>query len=135
MTDPLRQSLLARMGIASWQLRTPAQLAAVKDSLTEPTQTPSTAAPDGKLWLVADALPAPRLLSDICTLLAITPEQVRRFNEPPSPKAPWAKSTLLWLTAADPRWPAALVCPINPNGQQKRALWQQLQPYLKPTSY
>jgi hypothetical protein len=36
-----------------------------------------------------------------------------------------ATSPLLWLTAPDPRWPDALVCPLKPDGAHKRALWQQ----------
>ena len=32
---------------------------------------------------------------------------------------------VLWLTAPDPRWPDALVCPLKPDGAHKRALWQQ----------
>ena len=29
------------------------------------------------------------------------------------------------LTAPDPRWPHALVCPLKPGAAHKRALWQQ----------
>ena len=32
---------------------------------------------------------------------------------------------LLWLTAPDPRWPHALICPLKPGAVHKRALWQQ----------
>ena len=45
---------------------------------------------------------------------------VRMPSLPAGPLRP-----LLWLTAPDPRWPDALVCPLKPDGAHKRALWQQ----------
>ena len=104
----LRQHLLARMGIPSWQLRRPALLAghqAAPAPANEPQANLQEAAPapavpseppSGKLWILASRLPA--------------------GHTPP----------LLWLEAADPAWPEALICPLTPSPAQKRALWQQL---------
>ncbi len=80
--------------------------------------------PTGKLWLLAETLPAPSLLGDICRWLGLGTDEVSLLSEMPSLPA-GATSPLLWLTAPDPRWPDALVCPLKPDGAHKRALWQQ----------
>ncbi|MCR9026212.1 DNA polymerase III subunit psi, partial [Aeromonas caviae] len=80
--------------------------------------------PTGKLWLLAETLPAPSLLGDICRWLGLGTDEVSLLSEIPSLPA-GAISPLLWLTAPDPRWPDALVCPLKPDGAHKRALWQQ----------
>lgn len=146
LLDPLRQRILARMGIPLWQLRArglpgkPAEAAATQppvnmaaeDAATqhppvtlaaEDAATPRQplAVPTGKLWLQAEALPAPSLLGDICQWLGISTEEVSLLGELPEGVTP----PLLWLTAPDPRWPHALVCPLKPDGAHKRALWQQ----------
>lgn len=136
MQDPVRQSMLARMGIQSWQLRRPALLGA--DPASEPEQhadqtAPATGAPlpGGKLWLLAPRLPASPLLADICQLLGITPEEVSLLGElPPADIATAQDSPLLWLTEANPERPDALICPLTPSAAQKRALWQQLRQHL-----
>lgn len=135
MTDPVRQSMLARMGIQSWQLRRPALLGSdtvAEASITTSQQViPQATRPTGKLWLLAQTLPAATLLEDICQLLAIGTDEVTLLHSPP--EAQWLQQEqppLLWLTAADPRWPDALVCPIAPCSSEKRALWLQLQPHL-----
>lgn len=126
LLDPSRQRILARMGISTWQLRAPALLghAVQDDGATLATSEPpaTTAMPAGKLWLLAPALPAPALLGDICQWLGIGPNEVSLLAQLPEGLTP----PLLWLTAADPSWPEALVCPLKPDGAQKRALWQQL---------
>lgn len=124
LLDPLRQRILARMGIQSWQLRAPLQAggepaqATADNAVPAPAQAPL---PTGKLWLLAPALPAPSLLADICNLLGIGPDEVSLLGELPEGATP----PLLWLTVADPRWPDALVCPLKPDTAHKRALWQQ----------
>ena len=133
MQDPVRQSMLARMGIQGWQLRRPALLGGAPEP-TEPQpasgkQTQEAVMPDGKLWLLAPQLPAQPLLADICQLLGITPEEVSLLGEMPAGEPP-----LLWLTEGDPRWPDALICPLAPTGTQKRALWQQLRQRLAATA-
>ncbi|HDX8438406.1 TPA: DNA polymerase III subunit psi, partial [Aeromonas dhakensis] len=81
----LRQHLLARMGIPSWQLRRPALLAGhqaapapanePQANLQEATPVPSEP-PSGKLWILASRLPAPGLLADLCQLLGIGSDEV-----------------------------------------------------------
>jgi len=133
LLDPLRQRILARMGIPLWQLRArglpgkPAQAAATPHpqvALTAEDAAPPrqpVAVPTGKLWLQAEALPAPSLLGDICQWLGIGTDEVSLLGELPEGMTP----PLLWLTAPDPRWPHALVCPLKPSAAHKRALWQQ----------
>ncbi|MGY3874105.1 DNA polymerase III subunit psi [Aeromonas dhakensis] len=130
----LRQHLLARMGIPSWQLRRPALLAghqAAPAPANEPQANLQEAAPapavpseppSGKLWLLASRLPAPGLLADLCQLLGIGSDEVSLLSSLPAGHTP----PLLWLEAADPAWPEALICPLTPSPAQKRALWQQL---------
>lgn len=141
MLDPLRQSMLSRMGIPSWQLRRPALLEGLPAPDACTAVTPSDAvfpdepvspglAPTGKLWLLAPALPAPALLADICQWLGFDCDQVSQLTSLPEGATP----PLLWLTAPDPRWPDALICPLAPDGAQKRALWQQLRQRLASTS-
>lgn len=132
LLDPLRQRILARMGITLWQQRgqaLPGQ-AAGATPVTEPTQaeighSPVAAAlPPGRLWLQADTLPSPALLGDLCQWLGIGTDEVSllaRIPELPEGTPP----PLIWLTAPDARWPDALVCPLKPDGAHKRALWQQ----------
>lgn len=130
LLDPLRQRILARMGIQSWQLRAPLQAGGIlpaQDAVTPaqadaaPAQETAASMPTGKLWLRAEALPAPSLLADICQLLGIGQDEVSLLGELPEGATP----PLLWLTAADPRWPDALICPLRPDAAHKRALWQQ----------
>ncbi|WP_247627831.1 hypothetical protein [Aeromonas genomosp. paramedia] len=161
LLDPLRQRILARMGIPLWQLRArglpdqPADAAAARQPQVTPAAedaatprqpvTPAAedaatphqpvtpvaedaatprqpvAVPTGKLWLQAEALPAPSLLGDICQWLGIGTDEVSLLGELPEGVTP----PLLWLTAPDPRWPHALVCPLKPGPAHKRALWQQ----------
>ncbi|PJG58136.1 DNA polymerase III subunit psi [Aeromonas cavernicola] len=117
MLDPARRQMLARMGIQRWQLRPSDKLMAQHHSVPA----------NGKLWLVAASLPPAPLLVDICQWLGIRPEEVALLTEPPAPQRLQGTTLpLLWLTSADPRWPMALVCPLNPDAGQKRALWQQL---------
>lgn len=136
MQDPVRQSMLARMGIQSWQLRRPALLGAEPaPELEQHTgQTaPATSAPlpSGKLWLLAPRLPATTLLADICQLLGMTPDEVSLLSElPPADLRRADASPLLWLTEANPARPDALICPLAPSAAQKRALWQQLRQHL-----
>ncbi|MCH7372640.1 DNA polymerase III subunit psi [Aeromonas sp. MR16] len=124
LLDPLRQRILARMGIQSWQLRAPLQAggepaqATADNAVPAPAQAPL---PTGKLWLLAPTLPAASLLADICNLLGIGPDEVSLLGELPEGATP----PLLWLTAADAHWPDALVCPLKPDAAHKRALWQQ----------
>lgn len=145
MLDPLRQGLLSRMGIQEWQVRRPALLgaepvhtpmpgtaeAAASPYLADPL--PATqrshakhALPAGRLWIVADRLPAPTLLADVCLLLGFSPQEVSLV---PS-LAPGMVTPLLWLEEVDPAWPQALICPLQPSAAQKRALWQQLRQRL-----
>ena len=133
LLDPLRQRILARMGIPLWQLRArglpdqPADAAATRQPQVTPaaadaaTPRQPVAVPTGKLWLQAEALPAPSLLGDICQWLGIGTDEVSLLGELPEGMTP----PLLWLTAPDPRWPHALVCPLKPSAAHKRALWQQ----------
>ncbi|MCX4045137.1 DNA polymerase III subunit psi [Aeromonas veronii] len=139
MQDPVRQSMLARMGIQSWQLRRPALLRAdlvpeLAQDAVQPDQTaPATRAPlpSGKLWLLAPQLPATTLLADICQLLGMTPDEVSLLSElPPTDLQTAGASPLLWLTEANPERPDALICPLAPSAAQKRALWQQLRRHL-----
>lgn len=139
MQDPVRQSMLARMGIQSWQLRRPALLGAapapeLAQDAVQPDQTaPATRAPlpSGKLWLLAPQLPATTLLADICQLLGMTPDEVSLLSElPPADLQTAGASPLLWLTEANPERPDALICPLAPSAAQKRALWQQLRQHL-----
>ncbi|HDX8597029.1 TPA: DNA polymerase III subunit psi [Aeromonas dhakensis] len=130
----LRQHLLARMGIPSWQLRRPALLAghqAASAPANEPQANQQEAVPapavpseppSGKLWILASRLPAPGLLADLCQLLGIGSDEVSLLSSLPAGHTP----PLLWLEAADPAWPEALICPLTPSPAQKRALWQQL---------
>lgn len=130
----LRQHLLARMGIPSWQLRRPALLAGYQATpvpANEPQANQQEAAPapavpseppSGKLWILASRLPAPGLLADLCQLLGIGSDEVSLLSSLPVGRTP----PLLWLEAADPAWPEALICPLTPSPAQKRALWQQL---------
>lgn len=125
LLDPSRQRILARMGIPTWQLRAPTLLgghAVQEDGATPATGAKPTAMPAGKVWLLAPALPAPALLGDICQWLGVAADEVSLLTQLPEGLTP----PLLWLTAADPCWPEALVCPLSPDGTQKRALWQQL---------
>lgn len=121
LLDPLRQRILVRMGIQSWQLRAPLQTGGEPAQATADNVVPAPVLPAGKLWLLAPTLPAPTLLADICSLLGIGPDEVSLLGELPE----GANPPLLWLTRADPRWPDALVCPLNPDAAHKRALWQQ----------
>ncbi|MFL9598126.1 DNA polymerase III subunit psi [Aeromonas veronii] len=139
MQDPVRQSMLARMGIQSWQLRRPALLGAdlapeLAQDAVQPDQTaPATSAPlpSGKLWLLAPQLPATTLLADICQLLGMTPDEVSLLSElPPADLQTAGASPLLWLTEANSERPNALICPLTPSAAQKRALWQQLRQHL-----
>lgn len=139
MQDPVRQSMLTRMGIQSWQLRRPALLGAapapeLAQNATQPGHTaPATSAPlpSGKLWLLAPQLPATTLLADICQLLGMTPDEVSLLSElPPADLQTAGASPLLWLTEANPERPNALICPLTPSAAQKRALWQQLRQHL-----
>ncbi|HDZ8894298.1 DNA polymerase III subunit psi [Aeromonas dhakensis] len=130
----LRQHLLARMGIPSWQLRRPALLAGhqaapapanePQANLQEVAPAPAVPSepPSGKLWILASRLPAPGLLADLCQLLGIGSDEVSLLSSLPAGHTP----PLLWLEAADPAWPEALICPLTPSPAQKRALWQQL---------
>ncbi|WP_042051404.1 DNA polymerase III subunit psi [Aeromonas dhakensis] len=126
----LRQHLLARMGIPSWQLRRPALLAghqaapapANEPQANQQEAAPAPAVPSGKLWILASRLPAPGLLADLCQLLGIGSDEVSLLSSLPAGHTP----PLLWLEAADPAWPEALICPLTPSPAQKRALWQQL---------
>ena len=129
LLDPLRQRILARMGIQGWQLRVPTLLGGEHGPAQQDNaaRTPTVAKmPKGKLWLLAPGLPAPALLADICRLLGIGTVEVSLLDDLPEGLTP----PLLWLTAADPRWPGALVCPLTPDAAQKRALWQQLRQRL-----
>ncbi|MFQ2169856.1 DNA polymerase III subunit psi [Aeromonas veronii] len=139
MQDPVRQSMLARMGIQSWQLRSPALLGAapapeLAQDAVQPDQTASATSaplPSGKLWLLAPQLPATTLLADICQLLGMTPDEVSLLSElPPADLQTTGASPLLWLTEANPARPNALICPLTPSAAQKRALWQQLRQHL-----
>ena len=132
LLDPLRQRILARMGIAVWQLRGQALPGQTPDPMqeTEPTQAetghPPVAAalPPGRLWLQADALPAPSLLGDICRWLGLGTDEVSLIARIPAlPEG--TTPPLIWLTAPDARWPDALICPLAPDAAHKRALWQQ----------
>lgn len=130
----LRQHLLARMGIPSWQLRRPALLAghqaapapASEAQASQQEAVPAPAVPSeppsGKLWILASRLPAPVLLADLCQLLGIGSDEVSLLSSLPAGHTP----PLLWLEAADPAWPEALICPLTPSPAQKRALWLQL---------
>ncbi|MCV3277603.1 DNA polymerase III subunit psi [Aeromonas hydrophila] len=130
----LRQHLLARMGIPSWQLRRPALLAGHQVAPTPANEIPASEQaaapasavpsepPSGKLWILASRLPAPGLLADLCQLLGIGSDEVSLLSSLPVGHTP----PLLWLEAADPAWPEALICPLAPSPAQKRALWQQL---------
>lgn len=139
MQDPVRQSMLTRMGIQSWQLRRPALLGAatapeLELHAAQPGQTaPAISAPlpTGKLWLLAPRLPVTTLLADICQLLGMTPDEVSLLSELPPVELQTADtSPLLWLTEANPERPDALICPLVPSAAQKRALWQQLRQHL-----
>ncbi|ATL94878.1 hypothetical protein CK911_20210 [Aeromonas sp. CU5] len=139
MQDPVRQSMLTRMGIQSWQLRRPALLGAatapeLEQHVAQPGQTaPAINAPlpTGKLWLLAPRLPVNTLLADICQLLGMTPDEVSLLSElPPAELQAADASPLLWLTEANPERPDALICPLAPSAAQKRALWQQLRQHL-----
>ncbi|MGL5812202.1 MAG: hypothetical protein ACRCYW_02550 [Aeromonas sp.] len=131
LLDPLRQRILTRMGIQSWQLRAPALLGGTKGAEDAASlaahqpdvalDTPAVPIPSGKLWLLAEALPSPALLGDLCRLLGLEAKDVSLIGALPEGVTP----PLLWLTAPDPRWPDALVCPIKPDAAHKRALWQQ----------
>ncbi|WP_349919481.1 DNA polymerase III subunit psi [Aeromonas veronii] len=133
LLDPLRQRILTRMGIQSWQLRAPALLGETKGPEDTPHQpddivldTVAVPAPSGKLWLLADTLPVPALLGDLCQLLGLDVKDVSLIAALPDGLTP----PLLWLTAPDARWPDALVCPIKPDAAHKRALWQQCRQHL-----
>lgn len=139
MQDPVRQSMLTRMGIQSWQLRRPALLGVatapeLEQHVAQPGQTaPAISAPlpTGKLWLLAPRLPVNTLLADICQLLGMTPDEVSLLSELPPVELQTADtSPLLWLTEANPERPDALICPLVPSAAQKRALWQQLRQHL-----
>ena len=139
LLDPLRQRILARMGIAVWQLRgqalpgqTPAPMQETEPTQAETGHPPVAAAlPPGKLWLQAPRLPATTLLADICQLLGMTPDEVSLLSElPPADLRRADASPLLWLTEANPARPDALICPLAPSAAQKRALWQQLRQHL-----
>ena len=139
MQDPVRQSMLARMGIQRWQLRRPVLLGA--ESVADPAENTQKSAqmppdsrvpqPTGKLWLLAPQLPATALLADICQLLGIAPDEVSLLGElPPADTPPTGHPPLLWLTEANPERPDALICPLAPGAAQKRALWHQLRQHL-----
>jgi DNA polymerase-3 subunit psi len=139
MQDPVRQSMLTRMGIQSWQLRRPALLgegpqSGIMETPADSGQsTPASSAPlpSGKLWLLAPRLPPTALLADICHLLGVTPDEVSLLSELPPADLPLAgQQPLLWLTDANPERPDALICPLAPSAAQKRALWQQLRQHL-----
>ena len=131
LLDPLRQRILARMGIPLWQQRGRLLAGGTSpDGAAQPANTPADEVlapqetaplPTGKLWLLAETLPAPSLLGDICQWLGIGTDEVSLLGELPEGMTP----PLLWLTAPDPRWPHALVCPLKPSAAHKRALWQQ----------
>jgi len=139
MQDPVRQAMLARMGIQGWQLRRPAllgldptpDLAETAAQSGQPAPASSEPLPTGKLWLLAPHLPATTLLADICLLLGITPDEVSLLSDlPPADQQTADTSPLLWLTQANPERPDALICPLAPDAAQKRALWQQLRQHL-----
>ena len=133
LLDPLRQRILARMGIPLWQLRArglpdqPADAAATRQAQVTPAAGDAAAPRQpgavaaGQLGVEAEALPAPSLLGDICQWLGIGTDEVSLLDELPEGVTP----PLLWLTAPDPRWPHALICPLKPGAVHKRALWQQ----------
>ncbi|MFM4702842.1 DNA polymerase III subunit psi [Aeromonas bivalvium] len=125
MQDPVRQRILARIGIQGWQLRRP-QLLAGQESEAASEASLTQAPPAGKLWVRAQALPAPALLDDVCRLLGIAPHEVSLLPGIPEQATP----PLLWLTEPDPDWPQALVCSLSPDAAGKRALWQQLRQRL-----
>ena len=94
LLDPLRQRILARMGIPLWQLRAqglpgkPAQAAATQPPVNMAAEDAAAphqpvAMPTGKLWLQAEALPAPSLLGDICQWLGIGTDEVSLLGELP----------------------------------------------------
>lgn len=139
--DLMRQTLLARMGIQSWQLRRPALLGAHAAPGHQEAAEPAPARdlpsvelaqpeldtpPVGKLWILAPRLPAPTLLADLCQLFGIGVDEVTLLTTLPAGHKP----PQLWLERADPAWPDALICPLTPTPAQKRALWQQLRPRL-----
>ena len=139
MQDPVRQSMLTRMGIQSWQLRRPAllgegPLSGIMETPADSGQSTSAISaplPTGKLWLLAPQLPSTALLADICQLLGVTPDEVSLLSELPPADLPLAgQPPMLWLTEANPARPDALICPLAPSAAQKRALWQQLRQYL-----
>ncbi|TNH95870.1 DNA polymerase III subunit psi [Aeromonas sobria] len=136
MQDPVRQSMLTRMGIQSWQLRRPALLGEghtpeLEQHTGQTTPASSAPRPSGKLWLLAPRLPPTALLADICQLLGVTPDEVSLLSELPPADLPLAgQPPLIWLTDANPERPDALICPLAPSAAQKRALWQQLRQYL-----
>lgn len=125
MQDPVRQRILARIGIQGWQLRRP-QLLAGKESEAATEASLGDALPSGKLWVRAQTLPSPALLDDVCRLLGIAPHEVSLLSGIPEEATP----PLLWLTEPDPRWPQALICSLSPDAAGKRALWQQLRQRL-----
>lgn len=120
--DELRSAMLTRMGIATWQLRRPLQ-GATAAAEQAPAQVEAAPAADGRLWLQAESLPAPQLLADICATLGLNAGEVSLV--PPGPLPPGSPEWL-WLCEPSNDHPAALVCPLHPTPQQKRALWQQI---------
>ena len=125
MQDPVRQRILARIGIQGWQLRRP-QLLAGQESEAATKASLGEAVPAGKLWVRAPSLPTPALLDDVCQLLGIASHEVSLLPGVPEQATP----PLLWLTEPDPRWPQALICALSPDAAGKRALWQQLRQWL-----
>ena len=95
LLDPLRQRILARMGITpgnreadSWR-EAPAPTApraqpanTPADEVLAPQETAPL--PTGKLWLLAETLPAPYLLGDICRWLGLGTGRGLLLSEMPS---------------------------------------------------
>ena len=86
LLDPLRQRILARMGIPLWQQRGRLLAGGTSpDGAAQPANTPADEVlapqetaplPTGKLWLLAETLPAPSLLGDICRWLGLGTDEV-----------------------------------------------------------
>ncbi len=100
----------------------PANEIPASEQAAAPASAVPSEPPSGKLWILASRLPAPGLLADLCQLLGIGSDEVSLLSSLPVGHTP----PLLWLEAADPAWPEALICPLAPTPAQKRALWQQL---------
>jgi DNA polymerase-3 subunit psi len=99
LLDPLRQRILARMGIPLWQQRgrlpggrhQPRRRRAAGKHARRRGAGPAgdCPLPTGKLWLLAETLPAPSLLGDICRWLGLGTDEVSLLSEMPScPRGP-----------------------------------------------